>query len=632
MDAEKYMDMQYIINILEKNKGKKIILFGGGTAGKVIRDKIAEDYEIAYIIDNNQKLWETSADGLMIYSPEVIKEEEKGTFIVLIAGRYAVGMSKQLNGYGLEKDRDYYDVYLAFEFYFRLMKAIGTKDKFLDFIKTIPDNAFDRHSDNSGKKLAVVAKARIVGQETCFDIALFLILKYWGYDVTLIVDTQYNGDDFSIGEYATAEADKIADEIAAILSERFSELKIEKIDNNSPKSNLSGQDISEVKRLTHLNAVWQRSVLNANTINTSDEELENIFYHMLLDNMARIDCYFQNERYEAVVVQSGTQYQSGIYTYVGKKYGMRVPSYDGFGEFCSSFWSTQAPCCYQLDIAKVIREDMLKEPLKRILAVEGKKAFEHRIHATKNALTGDYQIVKRGDSNIEPYDIVMPLNVMWDGSAIGLERLFQTSEEWVMETIKYVIENTDARIVVREHPAESSLNDYNNKSITENIRAEYEGNNRIWIVKSGDPVNSYDLIENCKVVLPLASTLGVEAALFNKYVITHTRCFYDTLSFTADSKTKEEYFNNIKKGLKQKDFQLTEEQKNEAYLTLCLIMNNTVHTEFNETTSQWTKYGFDELLKKEGVKTIVDIIAEDRPACYQNVVSKYSKEEAGQSV
>lgn len=623
MSIEQYINIDYINNILEQNKGKKIILFGGGTAGTIIQNKISKKYKVSYVIDNNQELWGATMNNLTIYSPEILKKETKGEFIVLIVGRFAIGMSKQLNNYGLEKDRDYYDIYLLFEFYFRLKKVIETKEQFLKFIASIPHDSFSKEEKDKTNRIAVVARARIVSQETFFDIGLFLLLKYMGYNVTLIVDAQYNGDDFCIGHHATEEAKKIAKEITDGMLNRFPHLNIEWIDNTSPKKALTEEELKEVKRLTRINTTWQRSILNSNTMNTSDEELYQIFYKIVSENMERIAFFFISHKYDVMALQSGIQYQSGIYTYIGKKYGIRTPSYDGFNDFKNPLWSTNYPCGHQLDVDKVIRTNMFSPEEKRLIMLEGERILEHRRNATNDLKSGVYQIVSRTATNTYDFDVIIPLNIMWDAAALGLERIFDSMENWVIGTVDFIINNTTAKVVVREHPAENSPNEYNDKRISKTLIETYKGNNRVLIVKSNDPINSYSLLEHAKVVLPLSSTFGIEAAISNKFVITHGNCYYNSLSFVYTANTKEEYFNYILQGLSNNKHSLNKEQHEEACNALVLARYCCVDTDFNEVDLTWLDWSIEELSQSKGVDIIKDAIVEDIPVCYSNVRNNY---------
>ena len=49
--------------------------------------------------------------------------------------------------------------------------------------------------------------------------------------------------------------------------------------------------------------------------------------------------------------------------------------------------------------------------------------------------------------------ILLLLNVIWDSAALGLHMVFKTTGDWVLESIQWVLENTDEVITIRQHPS-----------------------------------------------------------------------------------------------------------------------------------------------------------------------------------
>ena len=77
-DAEKHIDINSIKEILKKNKERKIICFGGGSAARVLMDRILIEYDMDCFLDNNKQLWGSYISGKEICNPEIIKEYQKG--------------------------------------------------------------------------------------------------------------------------------------------------------------------------------------------------------------------------------------------------------------------------------------------------------------------------------------------------------------------------------------------------------------------------------------------------------------------------------------------------------------------------------------------------------------------------
>ena len=63
---------------------KKIVIFGAGEWGKIAYHYYKEDMKIAYYVDNDQTIWDTKVNGLLVCSPDILKEEK---YIVIIANK-----------------------------------------------------------------------------------------------------------------------------------------------------------------------------------------------------------------------------------------------------------------------------------------------------------------------------------------------------------------------------------------------------------------------------------------------------------------------------------------------------------------------------------------------------------------
>lgn len=82
----------------EAIKRKKLIIFGAGSALDDIFSKYDDDIE--YIVDNDEKKWQCTYQGVNIYSPAKLKEENVEEIIVLISSVFVKSISEQLKEYG----------------------------------------------------------------------------------------------------------------------------------------------------------------------------------------------------------------------------------------------------------------------------------------------------------------------------------------------------------------------------------------------------------------------------------------------------------------------------------------------------------------------------------------------------
>lgn len=82
------LDVEELLNIIEKNSNKKIILFGASTLGKKMLYLLEENnIEVEFFCDNNQNKWGTSLCSKKIISPKEVAQM-KDECLVIITSMY----------------------------------------------------------------------------------------------------------------------------------------------------------------------------------------------------------------------------------------------------------------------------------------------------------------------------------------------------------------------------------------------------------------------------------------------------------------------------------------------------------------------------------------------------------------
>ncbi len=149
----------------------------------------------------------------------------------------------------------------------------------------------------------------------------------------------------------------------------------------------------------------------------------------------------------------------------------------------------------------------------------------------------------------ETFDLVVPLNLRFDTAALCRQRLFASVTEWLQELLKWCASKPELTVAVRQHPCER-IEAFRGRDSWEETLAPYiqQGSNIRFFSAESD-VNSYDLVETAKVVLPFTSRLGIEAAMMGKPVVTSAKCYYDQCGFTIAPETAEKYFHEIQTAL-----------------------------------------------------------------------------------
>ncbi|WP_297417025.1 hypothetical protein [Clostridium sp.] len=96
---------------LKKNEEVNIYVFGLSYLGKLAIKILKEvNQKEIKLIDNNEKLWNTSFDNVVIHNPRMLLENKNDKMLIFIAvnDEYNFQVVKQLIGYGFKENEDFY--------------------------------------------------------------------------------------------------------------------------------------------------------------------------------------------------------------------------------------------------------------------------------------------------------------------------------------------------------------------------------------------------------------------------------------------------------------------------------------------------------------------------------------------
>lgn len=97
-------------------KRKKIVIWGiASVLWKPIDNFMNFRTEIDYAVDNAEKLKNTKVNGLQVYSPERLREEDKSDVVVIVLSeRYYDEIKHQIESYGFIENKNFFDGRLFF--------------------------------------------------------------------------------------------------------------------------------------------------------------------------------------------------------------------------------------------------------------------------------------------------------------------------------------------------------------------------------------------------------------------------------------------------------------------------------------------------------------------------------------
>ena len=169
--------------------------------------------------------------------------------------------------------------------------------------------------------------------------------------------------------------------------------------------------------------------------------------------------------------------------------------------------------------------------------------------------TRNFQVVSKASSDRHvKVDILFPLNILWDAASLGRNQFFDSPFYWLRDTIDFLLNSTDAVVGVRQHPRERVFKQFGTgDKLGEYLIKRFGHHPRFYFISCDEKINTYLLIENCKIVLPYTSTVGIEAAMMGKTVILESNVYYNNQPFVLTARSKEDYFQKIKKAYEKKD-------------------------------------------------------------------------------
>lgn len=622
-NADQHIDFNKIEKLLNDNASKEIICFGGGTAAQILSEKLLHKYNVTCFLDNNDKIWGTEICGCKVCEPSILKDKTRDSYIVLILSKHAVQISKQLEGFGLKKDVDYFDIYKEFSTYFRIKKFEGNVLKFLDFIDRIPKGTLDNVEKKQGAKAGIVCSGSMAKNAVCYAIGQCLVSMYHGYDATLIVDTLKGYDDYIYFDTYSVVVRVYIEYVINYIRNFGIDINVEYI------SAVHNEDLTDVEmdKLNYLSEVvlyWLDS--REDEVFLKDDTSRNdVSKTIMYENYKHIKAFFSENKYDVLSVFTGIHKHRGLYTLYTRLNDIRVVTYDGGYDWKVMTISTNGISTQSPDINKIVKEPKFSEQeLEKIF-----RASSELIQERQGATISDnqnvknnmffYQIVSQSE-DVKGYDILVPLNIFWDSAALWVDNVFYNWIEWLKDLIEYVYSNTDATMLIREHPAQRYFSGFNYVDLKKTIGYdEKKHGQRIRIVKAEEELNTYSYLKKAKVVLPYTSTVGLESVVAGKPVIMHTNIYYSNTDFVMTANSKEEYFSLINKMLNLDTFFVDDEQKKKALLAFYLKMNDMLPTVFTEALTVWMEKDFLELCQEDGVLRILDCLYHEIPVCYSIV-------------
>lgn len=136
-------------------------------------------------------------------------------------------------------------------------------------------------------------------------------------------------------------------------------------------------------------------------------------------------------------------------------------------------------------------------------------------------------------------------NVLWDADIHFEEGLFDNSIDWIVQSIRYLIKNTNKNIYLRVHPGEIKGFISSRVRCDDLIPDDIKNNERVIIFPAEHTINSYFLARKCEINVVYGSKIGIDLAALGHCVVVAGDCWTRGKDVTIDPKSRSEYFNYL---------------------------------------------------------------------------------------
>lgn len=134
-------------------------------------------------------------------------------------------------------------------------------------------------------------------------------------------------------------------------------------------------------------------------------------------------------------------------------------------------------------------------------------------------------------------------NILWDSGMSTQNSIFKSIEDWLLKTVSYLADKHEFNVIVKCHPQERT---FTNKSKTayDAIQSYFKGRlpKNLHVIDYNSNISSYDLFPFMDACCVYNGTIGLEAMLSGKQVLTGGRSPYHHLTLTATVKNVEDYY------------------------------------------------------------------------------------------
>lgn len=160
------------------------------------------------------------------------------------------------------------------------------------------------------------------------------------------------------------------------------------------------------------------------------------------------------------------------------------------------------------------------------------------------------------------YRKVVPVftNVIFDTSQVHANTIFPDMFKWLESLVQPILDHPEVLFIIRAHPDESRKGKESRESVADWVhnRGLLRFPNVVF-VDSNQFVSSYDLIRRSHFVMNYNSTIGLEASLLDRPVLTAGKARYTQIPTTFFPQSRIEYLETLERFLKADEIEIPPE-------------------------------------------------------------------------
>lgn len=477
--------------------------------------------------------------------------------------------------------------------------------------ESIAWNARQPSAQTPAHTLGIVVNVWLATWVPWYSIVMGLVLSTRGNKVVFIFDDAQFGD----APVGSAFIRWQIARVLRVLRSRHEVILVSRVDADPGALDASARDA--IARLAELNAVHK---LRGETIPTGRAAYTALVTRQLSAAWPAVHALTTRHAFDAIVVPGGVYGTSGLWVHAGQRGGVRVTSFDaGAGVV---LMATRGVAAQLRDIPRAYRQLQTAERMageREQMVMRAQAEIEKR-RGGRSAFNYQHAPPQASDA-VERYRgaVLIALNSSWDQAALGLHVVFKNSADWILESVRWILEHSDAKVVVRQHPSERFALTGTTDDYASLLEKAFGHHDRLHFVGAADPVNTYDLLAVSSCVLTYTSTLGVEATALRKPTIVASDCYYADLGFVWSARDRATYFAHLSSGTSNRLSVSDEQQRDALVCYYSTQVCNWIFTKFNPVGDDFFSHTtFEQLRAWPDVDLVLQVIETDTPVAILN--------------